>query len=61
MKMKNAHWDELEGMNSRCYPRTMQEAFGPYTDNFIDEPIEDGAARALVTVVAVTLILIWLN
>lgn len=25
-------------MNTRRYPRTMQEAFGPYTDNQICEP-----------------------
>jgi hypothetical protein len=25
-------------MNTRKYPRTMQEAFGPYTSFHIDEP-----------------------
>lgn len=27
-------------MNSRKYPRTQQEAFGPYTSHQIDEPVE---------------------
>lgn len=26
-------------MNIRKYPRTMQEAFGPYTSSRIDEPV----------------------
>ena len=48
-------------MNPRKYPRTMQEAFGPYTSFTIDEPrrpidLEDkivivGSAIALVTLV----------
>jgi hypothetical protein len=25
-------------MNTRKYPRTMKEAFGPYTSNHIEEP-----------------------
>lgn len=27
-------------MNTRRYPRTLQEAFGPYTSNHIEEPKE---------------------
>lgn len=27
-------------MNTRRYPRTMQEAFGPYTSHDIHEPFE---------------------
>lgn len=27
-------------MNTRKYPRTMQEAFGPHTDNVLYEPKE---------------------
>ena len=27
-------------MNTRRYPRTLQEAFGPYTSNHIEEPAE---------------------
>ena len=26
-------------MNTRKYPRTLQEAFGPYTSRQIDEPV----------------------
>lgn len=28
-------------MQTRKYPRTMQEAFGPYTDHEIVEPVYD--------------------
>ena len=31
-------------MNSRQYPRTMQQAFGPYTDNNIAEERADYCA-----------------
>lgn len=27
-------------MNTRKFPRTMQEAFGPYTDHRIYEPVQ---------------------
>lgn len=27
-------------MNTRKFPRTMQEAFGPYTSFHIDEPVD---------------------
>ena len=27
-------------MNPRKFPRTMQQAFGPYTDNRIYEPVQ---------------------
>lgn len=27
-------------MNTRKYPRTMQEAFGPYTSHDLEEPFE---------------------
>jgi len=46
-------------MNSRKYPRTMAEAFGPYTSNEIsedDEPVDRlttwGSAIALIVFLA---------
>lgn len=52
-------------MNTRKYPRTLNEAFGPYTDNTIYEPepydYEYPAAWwcALTTVAILALGVIW--
>lgn len=35
-------------MNTRRYPRTMAEAFGPYTDNRLHAPSERGRNWATV-------------
>lgn len=53
-------------MNTRKYPRTMQEAFGPYTSNQL-EPMHDDSvtdvALVLASVAAVALavmaIVLW--
>lgn len=48
-------------MNTRMYPRTLQEAFGPYTSTEIEDPQRsalDGPER-LVTVVS-AIIFVWL-
>lgn len=47
-------------MNPRKYPRTMQEAFGPYTDDRLEEqdyPIETGWQE--IVVVIASLIAFW--
>ena len=45
-------------MNTRKYPRTMQEAFGPYASGPISEPEEDKPNIVLVDFcLALTLIL----
>lgn len=52
-------------MNTRRYPRTLQQAFGPYTDNTLHPMPEPRARRRqdwvlyLVAVAAVTAILIF--
>lgn len=33
-------------MNTRRYPRTLQEAFGPYADSRIEEPQDTGYSSA---------------
>lgn len=54
-------WDK-QYMNSRSYPRTMQQAFGPYTDDTL-HPMRDNrktpaheVALYLVSVVAVVVV-----
>ena len=54
-------------MNTRQYPRTLQQAFGPYTSNQIVEPKQPmdwqdklvywGAAVTLISVVAIKVFL----
>ena len=48
---------------TRRYSRTMQEAFGPYTSNRIDEPRDTGYSAAwwcAVAVIAiVTGLIVW--
>ena len=43
-------------LQTRRYPRTMVEAFGPYTTNHIDEPGEDSNLLALLACVCVGLV-----
>jgi hypothetical protein len=40
-------------MNTRRYPRTMQQAFGPYTDDRLQPMSEPSLTRRLVTFVEV--------
>ena len=44
-------------MNSRKYPRTLQEAFGPYTSHHVEEPALDSIDKLTVFASAVALIL----
>jgi hypothetical protein len=50
-------------MQTRKYPRTMQEAFGPYTSYRIDEPRETGYSAAWWAAIAiaaiVTGLIVW--
>lgn len=51
-------------MNTRKYPRTMQEAFGPYTGREIDDTDNTGystawwAALGVVSVIAMIVIVV---
>lgn len=51
-------------MTTRRYARTMQEAFGPYTDNYL-EPMRDTRARAwspaltILVCTALTMLVAW--
>lgn len=48
-------------MQTRKYPRTLTEAFGPYTDNQIHEPEPDMHTHDRMVVVASALALIGLG
>jgi hypothetical protein len=52
-------------MNTRKYPRTLKEAFGPYTSNRIEEPVYrmDWQDRVVLTgsiIVALVLLFVLL-
>jgi len=49
-----------ERMNARKYPRTQQEAFGPYTSHQIDEPVTPYDWQDRVIIVAGILTIIGL-
>lgn len=51
-------------MNTRMYPRTLEQAFGPYTSREITEPKDPNAYgwawwAAMVVVAVITLTLVW--
>lgn len=54
-------------MNTRKYPRTLQEAFGPYTSSTISEPEGEsrseprGFVAAVVCVGLVGLLIVWVT
>lgn len=45
-------------MNTRKYPRTLNEAFGPYTSNEISEPVRPMDWQDKVILVACTLAIV---
>jgi hypothetical protein len=49
-------------MNTRRYPRTLQEAFGPYTDDRIHEPAPDRRPLSLAQMIyipALVAVIAW--
>ena len=48
-------------MNLRKYPRTLNEAFGPYTSKEFYEPRQYSGAwwAAMIVIALVTVLLIW--
>jgi hypothetical protein len=51
-------------VNTRRYPRTLQEAFGPYTDRVVHEPVSrrdriGGVLLAVAMGVAAAALLVW--
>lgn len=49
-------------MNSRRYPRTLEEAFGPYTSREIEEKSEPrGFVAAVVCIGIVGLLIAWVT
>lgn len=47
-------------MNTRRYPRTLQEAFGPYTDNQIHEPHKPLTLAQIILYPAAVVGVAWL-
>lgn len=45
-------------MNTRRYPRTLKEAFGPYTDNRICEPAPTSGRSATIVLAVVYVVAI---
>jgi hypothetical protein len=50
-------------MQTRRYPRTLQEAFGPYTNNQIEDPPSGGYGLwwwvSMVLIAAAAVVIIW--
>ena len=47
-------------MNTRRYPRTLQEAFGPYTDSKIHEPHRPLTLAQIILYPTAVAVLAWL-
>jgi len=50
-------------MNTRRHPRTLQEAFGPYTSRDISDPKGETPAwwTAIVCIAAVGAVIVWVT
>ena len=47
-------------MQTRRYPRTLQEAFGPYTSRDLEPPHEPLSLRAMIAIPTLTAVASWL-